>query len=151
MNTIFVIRQAATDDIESIKQIADKNKQSLGFLPRVKVQDAIAANRVFVLEIGVTIVGFVIYRHRKRDQQTTLSDICVADAWRRQHGGHLLVEALYDECLQLNRAFILLKCPQDLAANHFYERLGFYCERVEPGQKRSLNVWRRNIAIAQAA
>ncbi len=138
----FTIRKAKTNDLAVIKAIADANRVELGFLLRDKVKEALEDSRVFVAtNTNDTVLGFVIYRHRQKDAQTTLSDICVLQNWRGQGVGRSLIEALRSECVELKRQFILLKCPQHLPANLFYERFGFNCARVEVGRVRKLNVW----------
>lgn len=144
------MRHANLRDVDAIKQIADANRHALGFLPRVKVLEAIDSNRVMALWTPEELAGFVIYRHRKTDRQTTLSDICVATKWRGLKGGKRLVDALYAECVNFERDFILLKCPEDLPANHFYESAGFRCIRTEVGRTRQLNVWQLDIAETEA-
>ena len=137
----FIIHAAEINDVDKIKQIADENKEALGFLPRAKVVEAVNANRVKILKTSGEVAGFVIYRHRKKDLQTTLSDICIASFWRKQNGGKQLINHLYEECTALNRDFILLKCPEDLPANNFYEAVGFKHVRTEAGRTRKLKVW----------
>lgn len=145
--SIFVIDHAEFSDLTSIKRIADSNREALGFVPRPKVEEAIATNRVLVASDSDQrkVVAFVIYRHRKTDKQTTVYDICVEEEVRRQGIGSLLLKELYDECRNLGRDFIQLKCPLDLAANLFYKSVGFYRSRIEQGKRRSLNVWRLDV------
>lgn len=146
----IVVRLAEKQDIDQIKAIADANRDALGFLPRPKIEDAVKAERIKVVTDNGQILGFVIYRHRKTDQQTTLSDICIAESHRSRGAGKLLIETLYKECQSFSRDFILLKCPEDLSANHFYRKMGFHHERTENGRARRLNVWRMNIIQPEA-
>jgi ribosomal protein S18 acetylase RimI-like enzyme len=91
------------------------------------------------------IMGFVTFRHRMRDLQTTLSDLCVDESYRKHGIGRFLIDTLFEESTQKGRSFILLKCPQDLESNAFYEHIGFVLERIEAGKSRKLKVWRLNI------
>lgn len=141
----FFVRFAAPIDTPSIKKIADANKGALGFIPQAKVNDAIKQQRVLVLCTDQELTGFVIYRHRKTDSQTTLSDICVVEAWRGQKGGHQLMQALVQDCVEHERSFILLKCPTELKANYFYEKVGFTRVGIDNGNRRPLNIWRLDI------
>jgi ribosomal protein S18 acetylase RimI-like enzyme len=135
------IRYLTSADTSAAKLVADANRDTLGFLPRKKLEEAAEQKRCFVAVDDEAIVGFVIFRHRKIDDQTTLSDICVDVKCRRQRIGASLVERLIADCEERKRAFILLKCPEDLDANLFYERLGFKPQNVEPGKSRRLKVW----------
>jgi len=143
----FSIRHAEASDLKAIKRIADSNREALGFVPRPKIEEAIVANRVLIAidSGGKKTVAFVIYRHRKTDKQTTVYDICVEEAARKQGVGRLLLQKLYDECSNLDRDFIQLKCPIDLSANFFYDSVGFYKFCSEEGKRRRLNVWRLDV------
>jgi N-acetylglutamate synthase-like GNAT family acetyltransferase len=141
----FQVRPAVASDLTAIKKIADANKTALGFLPRPKISDAIQQERVLVLQTDSELVGFVIYRHRKKDSQTTLSDICVMKKWRGNQGGKCLVQTLVNDCVKHRREFILLKCPVDLLANNFYKQMGFTKVSVDKGKRRPLNIWRFDI------
>lgn len=137
----FTLQQASCSAIPDIKRIATNNKEALGFLSSAKVKDAIYRHNLLTIRDDNKVLGFVIYRHRKRDQQTTLYDICVDKEWRKQGLGRQLIEALKTECQNQHRSFVQLKCPVDLAANSFYKHLGFRHLGIEQGKIRQLNVW----------
>lgn len=141
----ITIRHAIQADLDQLKSIADANRETLGFVLRRKIEDAIKQERVLIASSGDLLMGFVIYRHRKRDKQTTLSEICVHNAWRGQGVGKSLLEALIQECERLEREFIQLKCPENLSANEFYKQLGYQFIATEAGKKRNLIVWRKSI------
>ena len=135
--------------IDGMKLLADANRESLGFMPRKKLEEIADQQRAFVALYDGSVVGFVVFRHRKRDLQTTLSEICVQHEYRGQGIGADLIQSLIRDCDQRNRAYIQLKCPIDLAANQFYEHLGFDLHMTEDGKKRRLNVWRLSISANQ--
>lgn len=137
----FVIRKAALADVDVIKGLADAHKHELGFVLRPALANSIDRGEVFIAENGIGIVGFVEYHHR-RDSQTTLYHIAVHSDHRRQGIGRQLVDALIRDAAQCNKRVIQLKCPVDLQANEFYERLGFSQIDVQPGRNRDLAVWR---------
>jgi ribosomal protein S18 acetylase RimI-like enzyme len=148
--SLYTVRKGKSNDLSAIKAIADTNRDELGFLLRSKVKEALEDHRVFVATTKADeIVGFVIYRHRQIDAQTTLYDICVVQSWRGQGVGRSLIEALQLECIQLKRQSIQLKCPENLPANLFYERFGFSRTRVEAGRVRKLNVWQLPINVCE--
>jgi ribosomal protein S18 acetylase RimI-like enzyme len=140
-----LITRATVKDTDSIKKIADANRKELGFIMHVQIQEAIEQKRIFIEIIDQNILGFVIFRHRKRDLQTTLAEICVAKEYRGQGIGKRLINALSNECEEKSRSFIQLKCPVDLPSNNFYKNIGFTYISTEPGKTRKLNVWRINI------
>lgn len=139
---MVTIRRLQPEDTLSIKVLADANRNELGFNPRQKFEEAAAQRRGFVALADELIVGFVIFRHRRVDRQTTLSEICVAKTQKGQHIGKSLISELVKECTHMSRDYIQLKCPVDLPANQFYLRLGFVLHKTEAGKKRRLNVWR---------
>ena len=108
-NTQIVIVKANLDHLSSLKKISDKNRKQLGFIPRAKFQEAINSGRVYVALANDEVVGFVNFRHRKTDLQTTLSEICVVTDLREQGIGKQLLRALQIECEALSRSWIQLK------------------------------------------
>jgi ribosomal protein S18 acetylase RimI-like enzyme len=137
----WMIAKAMPKDVDAMKKVADASRYELGFILRVQMQEAVEENRAFVTIINNKVVGFVIYRHRKKDLQTTLGEICISQEYRGQGLGKELIRALVQECSNQSRAYIQLKCPVGLHANKFYEHLGFRCISTQPGKSRSLNVW----------
>lgn len=131
-----------------IKELADQNRESLGFTTKQKFQEVMIQKRGLVAIENEQVVGFVIYRHRKLDTQTTLSEICVTQERRGHHIGKKLIDALVEDCIKKSRAFIQLKCPIDLPANEFYRKLGFKLIAIEDGKKQQLNVWQLLISAA---
>lgn len=140
------VRHAVTDDLAAIKTIAGANRRELGFLPLSKLADAVGRHNLLVAETVEGVIGFVVYRHRKTDSQTTLYDICVDQNWRQQGAGRKLLQTLQMECIHFKRSVLQLKCPEDLAANTFYKHMGFICVETEQGKARKLNIWQKEIA-----
>lgn len=133
---------AQSDHINFIKEIADANTTHLGFVQRGKVEDSIKNKMLYVVMSGKKVSGFVMFRHRKIDNQTTLYSICVREELRGRGFGRALFEHLIKECHSLNRSFLQLKCPKDLLSNKFYEKMNCSLHGTEKGKKRSVNVWR---------
>ncbi|MBE2199250.1 MAG: GNAT family N-acetyltransferase [Anaerolinea sp.] len=136
------IRSALPEDIDVIKQLADSHKHELGFLRRPALLEAIERHELLVAENGVGIVGFVEYRHR-RDQQTTLYNVVVHPQHRGHGTGRRLMTNLEQEARKLGKSWVLLKCPEDLESNTFYEHIGYEKVDMEKGKTRRLNIWRK--------
>jgi len=136
----FIIRQATPEDLGVIKHLADQHKKELGFVLRPALEKAITDQELLVAQVEDQVVGFVHYHHR-RDGQTTLYHIVVDTNFRSQGIGKALVDALTLEAKRHGKRQILLKCPVDLAANSFYQRIGFSLLRDEEGNRRRLRVW----------
>ncbi len=135
------VRQSTIEDIPALKAIADANRPTLGFLMRSAFAESVVARWVLVAERDSRLLGFVRYRHR-RNEQTTIYELCVAQDYRGQGIGRLLIEALAQEAQERGKSHIQLKAVTGIAANGFYEHLGFALIGVETGKKRALNVWR---------
>jgi len=136
-----MIRKATLQDIDAIKRIADANRETLGFVLRPALQENIEHSWGLVTEIGGQIVGFVNYRHR-RDNQTTVYEICVAKEMRGQGIGQALIDALRQEAVSFRKAHIQLKVIVGIPANGFYEKCGFSLVDTLAGKRYKLNVWR---------
>jgi ribosomal protein S18 acetylase RimI-like enzyme len=139
--SIVIFLKATAEQVPSMKRIADANRDELGFVNRAKLSQVVTEGRAIVALCDNEVFGFVIFRHRKTDTQTTLSEICLEQGFRGQGYGRGLIDALYSDCIQHSRSYIRLKCPVDLAANAFYERVGFQKVGTEVGRVRQLNIW----------
>ena len=121
--------------------MVNEHKNELGFVRKVTLDASLRQNEIFVAESDGKIVGFLHYHHR-RDLQTTLYHVVVSLQQRRQGIGTLLLKSLIKESRSRNKRWIVLKCPVNSPANHFYHQIGFYHWRIEPGKRRALNVWK---------
>jgi ribosomal protein S18 acetylase RimI-like enzyme len=142
----YIIRKAVRSDLDEIKTLADAHKRELGFTLRPTLAESIARGEVFVAADDADLIGFVDYRHRK-DEQTTLYHLVVSPEWRQRGVGRGLIEALQTEATERGKDYILLKCPEDLPANAFYQKLGFELTTSENGRSRKLNVWRLTLSV----
>ena len=140
-----VLRVIEPADVIQVKTIADANRDALGFMPRSKLEEVAEQQRACVALIDEQVIGFVIFRHRQKDTQTTLSDICIAKQWRNTGVGRHLIGWLVDSSRQFSRTFIQLKCPVGLPSNDFYLHIGFRLHDTETGKKRPLNIWRYDL------
>jgi ribosomal protein S18 acetylase RimI-like enzyme len=141
----FRVCFARHEHIEGIKILADANRHIFGFVTRGAFYDALQTGTLIVATRGEEVVGFLRYHHRKRDLQTTLYDICVAECERDNNLGWSMLTLLIEDCLSSNRMVILLKCPSHLAANTFYEKNGFCCIGSLVGKRQRLNIWRLDL------
>lgn len=140
----YVIRQASASELDAIKDLVDLHKRELGFVLRPVLARSIEQGELMVAVNGTGLVGLVQYHHR-RDEQTTLHNIVVHPDYRKNGIGRRLLQSLEVEAHARGKAFILLKCPEDLSANLFYEQLGYERVDVETGKYRQLNIWRKDV------
>jgi len=143
MESDLFIRKSSLEDLPFIKILSDKNINSLGFTMTGKIRESIEKQHCFSAFYKDEFCGFVIFRHRKKDDQTTLSIICVEEKYRGLKIGTNLIEFLIDDCFENKKKFIQLKCPVDLPSNKFYKEMGFEIYSVEKREnKRDLNIFR---------
>lgn len=142
-NPSIRVRSAESSDVLSCKMIADQHKPVLGFLPKAVFQEAVERNKLLVAETNAhQIAGFVRFNHRVRGTETAIYDICVDCQLQQQGVGRALVFALAHECIKVSRSSIILRCPEGVAANNFYQHIGFQQVGIESGKRRRLVVWR---------
>jgi ribosomal protein S18 acetylase RimI-like enzyme len=123
--------------------IADQHRQVLGFLPKAIFQEAAERGKLLVAQASdQRITGLVRFNHRVRGSETAIYDICVDDQLQHQGIGRAMVSALASECIKVPRSAIVLRCPEGLPANDFYQHIGFYQDGIQAGKRRRLVVWR---------
>ncbi len=143
----FGIRKARLADVDPIKALADEHRAELGFIVRSALTSAANRGEMIVAHDGSALAGFLEYHHRL-DGRTTLYHIVVRPEYRGRGIGRGMVGALCREALSLGQNTIKLKCPIDLPANGFYERLGASFAQTETGKRRTLAVWYLDPAIS---
>jgi len=83
--------------------------------------------------------GFCHY-HLRRDGQLTIREIIVLPEYQRRGIGTMILKAL---CQIPGATSIFAKCPSDLPANGWYERMGFSMVSIETTRTgREVNCWR---------
>jgi ribosomal protein S18 acetylase RimI-like enzyme/queuine/archaeosine tRNA-ribosyltransferase len=146
------VRLAKRNDLKAVKRLADGHRHELGFVKLAALEKAIQERRLLVAvskNVGTltrlhacTIVGFVHFRCCK-DGHATIYEIAVAPDWRGKGVGRKLVEAVCTHARLHSCTRLRLKCPVDLPANGFYQRLGFVRIGIEThdGNRRPLAIW----------
>lgn len=140
------VSDADATHINGAKCLADAHRDIFSFITRGAFCEAGREGTLIVALMDDDVVGFVRYRHRKRDLQTTLFDICVAESWRRAGIGRMMIRTLFERCSALGRESVVLKCPIYLEANCFYERLGFLRVDTLAGKRHAINVWKYELS-----
>jgi GNAT superfamily N-acetyltransferase len=148
------VEVARMEHLHAAKTLADKHKRELGFINQAILRKAIEANSMLVaplladatkleqaaVETESTLAGFVHF-YVRCDSVVTLYSIVVSESYRHVGVGRRLFEELVNVAHARGKTEIRLKCPAELAANTFYERLGLRVTCVETGKHRPLNVW----------
>lgn len=124
------------------KQIASQFSKELGFINIRALEESSQRNELEV----IPDVGFVHFHHRK-DKQTTVYSLAVSPEYQRQGWGRLLFYRVLCSAIENGSDRIFLKCPEGLAANEFYHKLGFQLIDTDPGKRRKLNCWEYRIDL----
>lgn len=140
-NETLSIRRAHLNDVPACKAICDANRDALGFIMTAIFNDAIVRRQLLVAELDGILVGFVRFNHHVRGDETAIYDICVIQQHRCKGVANALIITLSKECKQIQRNRIVLRCPEGLAANSFYEHIGFTRIAIESGKRRNLVRW----------
>lgn len=129
---------ASVSEADQAADVFQEHRDELGFVNRAQCEE----KDLVTVERGGEIVGAALGNHCVRKPQTTLYDIAVLPEYRREGLASELVERLADDSPHDK---IVAKCPQELAANEFYDRTGWEQIDREEGKNRALNVWKFEI------
>jgi GNAT superfamily N-acetyltransferase len=142
--SVLSVVMAQEHHLPSVKELAAQHKRELGFVNREILRKAIEARSVLVVPVGEeepALLAGMVHFYIRRDNVVALYSIAVTEAYRRKGIGRLLFNELVNITRISGKTQIRLKCPADLPANLFYQRLGLELQTEEPGKRRPLNVW----------
>ncbi len=131
---------AVAEDIGYIVDLEHKNKESLGFLPKMAIEARLTAHRIFIGRLNGEPFGYLLFDYRDGPSVHVLQACIQYDARRRLYGA-----ALYGFGLERwQMPLVTLKCAADLESNLFWRSLGLVCTDVRAGGRRrgrKINVW----------
>ena len=133
------IRYANIDDCPIIQSICNEAKGVFGFIMLPSLQKGCHRKELIVATMIDKILGFAHF-HDRRDGVRTIYEMSVRKEVQKQGIGRFLLNYLFDT-LPNSATGIRLKCPVDIPANAFYQRLGFSNCGVEKGRRRQLRIW----------
>lgn len=146
MSIRFVESPLSDDLIQGVLSLSDKHKRFLGFLPKAALtQFARTPDAVLVALSKDALVGFVLYRLRRRDQAVAITQLCVDEAARRTGVAQSLVRRLSSRFE--HRSGLAVVCRKDYPADKVWPSLGFQFDRESAGRAKSGSVlrhWRRD-------
>jgi GNAT superfamily N-acetyltransferase len=121
------IRVATIADLAWIDQLQKLHNNMVGFMPRVQLEGYAEAGSILIAESPLgQAVGYVIAKDRyfKRDDVGVIFQLNVAPGSHRKLIGAALIKAVFERAAYGCRLFSCW-CAQDIAANHFWESIGF--------------------------
>lgn len=128
-----MIELAKEEDLKRIKQIANQNREFIGFVMNVALKEAILKESLYIYKKENIIIGFVHF-HRRLDGWNTIHELAIDKNYQKQGIGQQLFNVVPKP--------IRLKTTKDnINACSFYEKNGMSITRVEIGRKRELLVF----------
>jgi GNAT superfamily N-acetyltransferase len=140
------IKAVGTADEELLAAIIDlgnRNRKTLGFLPRAAFRQAAEAGTLLAAVEGTRLAGYALYG--LPGDRVRLAHLCVEDDYRGQGVNQQLVEAISSR--HADRLGILLKCRKDYGLERMWTRLGFEPRTEVDGRgetREPLVVWWRS-------
>jgi ribosomal protein S18 acetylase RimI-like enzyme len=149
------------EDIPALDALQKKHGKALGFFPRAQMEGYVRNQWVLVavqsgasphpspLPKGEGVIGYIASRDRylKRDELGIIYQLCVAPGAQRKLVGAALVREVFARSAYGCRLYCCW-CAQDLAANHFWEAMGFApiaFRAGSSGKKRVHIFWQKRI------
>ncbi len=131
------IRPATMSDYAFIDRLQDMHTKALGFMPKAQLEGKINAGHVLVAEDEARLpIGYVMSQDRyfKRDDVGIVYQLNVSPGKQRSLVGAMLIREVFDRAAYGCKLFCCW-CAQDLAANYFWEALGFVPLAFRAGAK----------------
>jgi hypothetical protein len=153
-------RVAMMADLPFLDALQKQHSKALGFFPRAQMEGYVQNGWVLVAEPSTEYsvpsteakpLGYVISRDRylKRDELGVVYQLCVVPGHQRGLIGASLIRAVFERSAYGCKLYCCW-CAQDLAANHFWESLGFVPIAFRAGStgKRRVHIfWQRRINV----
>lgn len=109
---------------------------SIGWLPYPAYERRHEQGRVFAVSNNAEFVGFALWSPNYEDLELRILQIWIRGDARLLLHGRALTTAVCSEAAGLGLVRIRLWCAEDLAANLFWEALGFDCRGWRHGRGR---------------
>ena len=139
----ITVYPAGDNDLAYIDSLQRKNAEELAFYPNAVFEREIQNHRIVVAAINNDPVGYLY--HGAMGPRVKIHQACIQYDARGYLYGSALVRWLLDMCKAAGAASVTLRCGSDIAANGFWQAMGFYCQSVTPGgarRMRDINEWR---------
>src|SRR5687767_3637921 len=154
----IAVRVATMADLPFLDGLQKQHSKALGYFPTKQFEGYIEMGGVLVAEPSTEYsvpsteakpLGYVISRDRylKRDELGVIYQLCIAPGYQRGLIGASLIKAVFERSAYGCKLYCCW-CAQDLAANYFWESLGFVPIAFRAGStgKRRVHIfWQRRI------
>jgi hypothetical protein len=149
------VRVATMTDLPFIDRLQKMHREMVGWMPAQQLEGKIGMGQVIIAESAGVAVGYCIGQDQyfKRDDVGIIYQMNVVPASQRGLIGATLVKAMFDRAAYGCRLFCCW-CAQDIAANRFWESLGFIPLAFRAGSRQKGRVhifWQRRIRAGDRA
>ena len=133
---------AMQEHLKYIDSLQRKNAEELAFYPKQVFEREINNFRILLAKVNAEPAGYIY--HGSFGNNLKIHQACIQYDLRGQLYGSELVQYLIKLAKKMNSNSISLRCGSDIAANGFWQNMGFSCERVTQGgvrRRRDINHW----------
>jgi hypothetical protein len=131
-----------------IDKLQRANADDLAFYPLETLRKAMESGHVVWCEDNGEPAGYLWFGAVRGGYDVTVYQACVDYDSRRAHLGHSMVAQLLAIAGAGGATGVRLKCASSAESNTFWQAIGFWCTRVQPGgikRGRDLNCYRTDI------
>lgn len=144
----LIIRYALLSDLTYVDHLQKKNAEELAFYPKAVFEREVQNQRILLALVNNQHAGYLYHGAMGLDKVNKIHQACIEYDLRGQWYGAGLVRQLESMNQVLGADGISLRCGSDIAANQFWQRMGFSCIDIKPGgvrRMRDINVWYKAI------
>lgn len=138
------IRPAVPADLTYVDHLQRRNAEELAFYPLSVLEREMGPQRVVLAEVNGEPAGY-LYHGSLSSPTLRIHQACIQYDLRGYLYGAALVRWLADVGTASGAQEIALRCGSDIAANGFWQAMGFECIAVTQGgarRMRDINAWR---------
>lgn len=136
---------SSSDMLEKVLALSDKNKKTLGLIPRAAFIESAKQRCILVLSVGGEVLGYCLFRKAKRARLIKITQLCVSKNHRGLGYSEKLINVLKRD-FQEEYFGIGLNCRNDyLHAKKLWERCGFVPVKEQRSRSREgkyLTYWK---------
>ena len=144
------IKYAGGKDLPFIDYLQKKNAEELSFYPISAFEKEVENERVLLALVNNQHAGYLYHGAIGLDRPLKIHQACIEYDLRGNWYGAALCSRLEEIGAIGGVKTISLRCGSDIAANVFWENMGFICVAVIKGgvvRKRDINVWQKLLGI----
>ena len=142
------IRYASKNDLVYIDHLQKKNAEDLSFYPKVVFEREVENERILLALVNNQHAGYLYHGSIRNNKPLKIHQACIEYDLRGNWYGAGLIGTLEDigKINYING--ISLRCGSDIAANRFWELMGYKCIDIQLGgvrRMRDINIWYKQL------